>query len=149
MRPLPRYDRGVSNVVLDWHRSEVRPWRNDKLELSVPLEPEPDSYWKDALQTYELQARRERAGDWRILRPGTDPYMHHVPDVYEALIVENIEPGQEQEIRETLEGVVAQLNEVAERSRQQAAEIRELAQGKAGDLQKAADEATKRFRLGS
>jgi len=95
MRPLPRYDRGVSNVVLDWHRSEVRPWRNDKLELSVPLEPEPDSYWKDALQTYELQARRERAGDWRILRPGTDPYMHHVPDVYEALIVENIEPRSE------------------------------------------------------
>lgn len=126
------------SVKIDWATATVKPQGSGSLELRVQFGPEPgDSHWRNAFE--ELKDRTSTDG-----RLPPDSWVNSLQG---DRISVGLAPGtSEDSLRTALDELVEAANERAEEIRMESDERKRAEADSAEALQRAADEATERFR---
>jgi hypothetical protein len=128
----------VSDVAIDWSTADVAvsgSGGHAHLQQSVQVEPEPDSFWRNAFDRLRERRSREVRHDWWVNSPS-----------FKTLTVGGLKDGPEDEVRAELDEMVAQTNAAAERDRHEFKARKQTEAAEAKEREEAARSMTDRFR---
>lgn len=127
----------VSEVAIDWSTAAVVSSGDGKLELTVQLIPEPDSFFNNAISVIGDRRRTEARGEsWWISVPSFGQWM-----------IGGIDPdAPEGPLKEALDQIVSQANIAAARDQAEHERMEAADKAQAKSLDEAARRMTDQFR---